>query len=52
MKGNFYDPFTKLTGVKVKSVAAGQGEQWTKVKAVTKLGTLIGLAGEGTRNEK
>ncbi|MGX5805164.1 ABC transporter substrate-binding protein [Bradyrhizobium sp. Arg314] len=40
LKKNFYDPFTELTRVKIRSVAISQGEQWTKVKAMTQSGTM------------
>ncbi|PRA52741.1 ABC transporter substrate-binding protein [Ochrobactrum sp. MYb68] len=37
MKKNFFEPFTKETGIEVISVASGLGAQWAKVKAMASL---------------
>jgi mannopine transport system substrate-binding protein len=39
MKKNFYDPFTKKTGIEIIPVAAAFGAQWAKVKAMSAMPT-------------
>lgn len=37
MKKNFFEPFTKETGIEIIPVASGLGAQWAKVKAMANL---------------
>lgn len=35
LRENFYEPFTKETGIKIRAIPASFAEQWTKVKAMS-----------------
>ena len=40
LRENFYDPFTKATGIKIRAIPASFAEQWTKVKAMSAAGQV------------
>ena len=40
LKENFYDAFTKATGVKIIPVASARGDQWAKVRAMAQAGKV------------
>ncbi|HEX7125297.1 MAG TPA: ABC transporter substrate-binding protein [Thermodesulfobacteriota bacterium] len=40
LRRHFYEPFTRATGVTIRSVAADLDEQWAKVKAMSRVGRI------------
>ncbi|WP_170984204.1 ABC transporter substrate-binding protein [Rhodoligotrophos defluvii] len=40
LRKHFYDPFTKATGIRIRSVAASNTEQWARLKAMASAGQV------------
>lgn len=40
LKENFFEPFTKETGIKVIAISSGSNEQWAKLKAMQEAGKV------------